>query len=104
MDDNTRTWLRDLFGDPPRDDTRGPGLDRETILRQNDMAGKVVHVTIPGQLVEDADGNPIGMTPNLTESSYFGVCMTLRNLAEAGLTPDDVPNIRIVDEPRKGQQ
>lgn len=105
MDPETRDYLRSVFGSPPpRDVVRGSGLTREAVIHQNDMTGKTVQITIPGHVIEDADGNPIGMTPSETSTGTFGgTCMTLRELEAVGLTPEQVPNIRVIDEPRKDQ-
>lgn len=99
MDDETRDYLHSLFGSPPpRDVVRGTGLTREDVIRQNDLTGQAVQITVPGEIVEDTDGSIIGITSATTESGIFGgTYMTRSQLDAVGLTPDDVPKIRIIE-------
>lgn len=108
MDDETRDWVRSVFGKnppPPRDIVPGSGLSREDLLRQNANVGSVVDFHIPGEILEDSDGNPIGMTPSRTEKTIFGgASVTPAQLEAVGLTPDDVPNLDVVEPPRRKDQ
>lgn len=99
--DEERAFVRDLFnpdGAPPADVVRGPGPTREDYLRWNDSVGKGTQVTQPGEPVLDVDGIPIAMPPTETVDVYLGgVVVTTAELARVGLTPDDVPNLRVLN-------
>lgn len=105
MDDDTRAWLRSIFGDPPpRDIVPGPGLTRDDVLRMNAMTGKPVTATYPGDVITDVDGIPIGVQPSRTEEITFGgVALTRRQLADLDLTPEDVPNVHVLPDPTEGE-
>lgn len=45
----------------------------EEFRRRN--AGKVITWVFPGEVVEDADGTPAGMTPNITGTEVDGVAV-----------------------------
>ncbi|WML63204.1 hypothetical protein [Rhodococcus sp. AH-ZY2] len=102
MEPDDRDFLADLFRDDhPRDVVPGSGLTREDVLRMDAMTGRAVTATYPGQVLTDLDGVPIGVEPSRTEQITFGgVALTLRQLAELDLTPEDVPNVRILPDPK----
>jgi hypothetical protein len=75
-------------------------MDRQTILRLNAMKDAKVDITRPGDMIETPDGDPLGMseTEHLTtklESLFPAVPES--DLPAAGLTPGDVPNVRVIE-------
>jgi hypothetical protein len=104
-DRDNAAWIRNLLhSDIPRDIVPGSGLDRDTLLHQNAMVSDIAReVTIPGEVIEDVDGNIIGMTASRTEHvSFGGAVVTRAQLDAAGLTPEDVPNLHVLEPPTKG--
>lgn len=104
MSDETGEFLRHLMDrEPvPRDIVPGAGMTRETMLRQNAAVGTWSQVTVPGEVLLDVDGCPIGMTASTTEGVYFGgVIVTRSQLARLGLTPEDVPKLHEIDDPKE---
>lgn len=101
MDDDIRDFLGDLFGDPPPRDTVPPtSITLDDLQRMNDMVGKPVTVTIPGKVITDVDGVPIGVTESRTEpGGMFVAIVSRREIAALGLTPEDVqrdfPNLTV---------
>lgn len=87
-----------LNPDPaPRDVVPRPGLTRETVLAFNEAAGKPVSVTEPGEVVEDVDGIPSHVGAPTETSAFLGrLTITRSQLADLGLTPEEVPNVRII--------
>lgn len=111
MDDETREFLRRLFDSsdrPPEDvvphERATPAEMREHYLRMNAIAGTWVEVTIPGDVILDPDGVPIGVGESRTELTYHGGAVVMRyQLEDVGLTPEDVPNLSILDHPRRSR-
>ncbi len=86
---------------PPRDVVPPPPPSREDILRWNDIVGTTMNIREPGEILTDPDGVPIGVGPTSTTRDTIGSMPVYRDqLAAAGLTEDDVPNLTIID--RKG--
>ena len=86
------------FRKPPKDVVPPAPLTREQLLRVNDAVGTAVHVSEPGEVLTDTDGVPIGVGPTVTSSATLGSWPVYRDqLDAAGLTPDDVPNLTIID-------
>lgn len=85
----------------PADIVPGRGLTRDDLLAQDAAAGTWAEVTIPGEVVLSPEtGLPIGFGEPTTETVYRGGSMvTHTQLAAAGLTPDDVPNLTVIDPP-----
>lgn len=84
--------------DCPRDVVPPTASTRDTLLRMNAMVGEIVTVLNPGEIVEDVDGFPIGMTENtVTRAPFAGAVVTPAHLASVGLTPQDVPNLTIIN-------
>jgi hypothetical protein len=106
--DDAREFVRNLFStadSPPRDIVPGSGPTREDYLRWNDMADTIVEVTVPGEVICDADGIPNGMTPATTQTVYAAaVVVSTVDLAKVGLTPGDVPKLRVLDPPETQAQ
>lgn len=85
-------------GKPPTDVVPPAPRTREQILRMNDAVGTAVHVSEPGEILTDTDGMPIGVGPTTTSSATLGSWPVYRDqLDAAGLTPEDVPNLTIID-------
>ncbi|HEY7053684.1 MAG TPA: hypothetical protein VH496_16345 [Mycobacterium sp.] len=107
-DDQAREFVRHLFStadSPPRDVVPGSGPTREDYLRWNETADTIVEVTLPGEVLLDSDGVPNGMTPATTQTVYAAaVVVSTAELAKVGLSPDDVPNLRVLDPPGKQDQ
>ena len=107
MDDETRDFLRHLFDKAeavPSDvvpvTKATPAEMRAHYLHMNEIAGTWVEFTTPGEVILDPDGMPIGVGESRTELAYHGgVVVTRAELEATGLTPEDVPNVRIW-EPR----
>lgn len=108
MDDETRAWLRDLFAAARADDgppadvvphERRP-LDRAELLRLNDLSGWA-EVTLPGEIILDADGWPTGAGPTRTEVVHRSTAVTTADLEAAGLRPEDVPELVVINPPTK---
>lgn len=101
-------WLRnaiDRAESAPPDVVPPTGLTREDLLRMNDNTGTWTEVHTPGEVICDADGIPIGMTAGETNTVYFGgATVTPAQLEAVGLTPDDVPNLDVVDPPKRKDQ
>lgn len=110
MDDETRAFLRHLFDrsddTPPQDvvptGKATPAEMREHYLHMNEIAGTWVKITIPGEVLLDPDGMPIGVGPSRVENAYHGGAGVMRyQLEDVGLTPKDVPKLHIIDAPRR---
>jgi len=83
----------------PRDIVPGSGLTREDLRRMNDATGKPCTGTIPGQVICDVDGVPIGVEPSREVASIFGgVVITRADAERLNVTPDEFPNVRILPE------
>lgn len=107
MDDETRAWLRRLFDDrdhPPADVVPArrltPAERREHYLHLNGIAGTWAEVTIPGEVILDADGWPVGFEAPRTETVHRDAAVTVAELEVVGLTPEDVPNLTVWEPPR----
>lgn len=102
--EDTRAFVRHLFGGPhpPRDIVPGEGLTRDALLEQNAAAGTTRTVFIPGTVMEDVDGAPIGMTEGRYETVIVGASVvTEAQVTAAGLTSDDLPNLHITERKDK---
>ncbi len=107
-DDEMLDWLRQAFdrADNPPHEYAGEtiGLTREDLLAQNEAAGTWAEVTIPGKVDFDVDGVPSGVGPSTTEAVYRGPTVVTRSqLAALDLTPEDVPNLVVMDDPPERQ-
>ena len=109
-DDEMRAYVRHLFDsgdDAPPDDIvdRGKetGLTREDLLRQNELAGWG-EVTVPGKVDFDNDGIPNYVGPSTTEVVHRDTVVYRSVLVRLGMTEDDVPNIKVIDDPPERQQ
>jgi hypothetical protein len=73
-------------------------LTREQILKWNLLAGNKVDVTLPGELVEDLDGIPSSVGPSKVTpgATFTHLTVTRPELDATGLTPEEIPHVRIV--------
>lgn len=99
--DEEREYVRRLFAedaDMPRDVVPGSGMTRQDYLDQDAAAGTWTAVT-GSKTVFDPDGMPCGATPPETVDVYRGgTVVTADELAAVGLTPADVPNLKIIEK------
>lgn len=92
-------WPDEWTRDPDR--PKGPdhnGITLDTLRQLDEMVGQSVEVVEPGELLEDADGNPLGMTPNVVTSTVM--CSPLVSLTvfrNLGADPEDYPNLTVYD-------
>lgn len=104
-DDETRDFLRHLFGDPadrpPRDViAMTGGLTRADLERQSANYGKRCQGVIPGEIIEGLDGDIIGMTESRSVASTYGGTFITKSQAEQfGIAEGDLPGIFIIDNP-----
>lgn len=85
-----------MIDDAPEDIVPRAGLDRETILKLNTIALQHATYHVPGELLEDVDGLPLGVGPSTTEPVTIArPVITRTELENAGLTEEEIPNIRI---------
>lgn len=103
-DDEAREFARALFAPTPVPADLVPRSEptqeerREHLLSLNRAADSERMMTTPGEVLEDVDGNPIGMTAPTTELVFIGAAtITPDDLERAGLTEEDVPNLNITD-------
>lgn len=83
---------------PPEDVVPRRGLDADTIQMLDAAQGQQIEITIPGNVLTDPDGVPIGVeAPTVATGSLAGVTIARADLAATGLTPQEVPNVRITD-------
>lgn len=92
---------RDPQSAPPEDivPPDGPrGLTREALIQQNNAVGTVGEYEIPGEVLLDPDGVPVGVGPSSVGRTYIGATFVTRAQLEAlGLTEEEVPNVKIVE-------
>ncbi|KUI37595.1 hypothetical protein AU195_18275 [Mycobacterium sp. IS-1496] len=100
QDDQMREWAREVFGSaerPPQDIVPTPGLTRKALERQSAATGKPCTGTIPGKVICDPDGIPIGVEESRTVTGIFGGTVITEAEAERlGIAPDELPGITIV--------
>ena len=73
-------------------------MKREDYIAQNAAVGTWYRPQ--PEFLEDVDGMPLGISLNTCEFGYNGgTIVTRAELAAVGLTPEDVPNLTII-EPR----
>lgn len=92
-DDDAREYARELFGAdrPPADIVPPSGLTLQTLRLLSDMADTWAEVFIPGEPVEDADGNLIAMAPGRTEVVHRGGAVISQGQLQAlGLSAEDI--------------
>jgi hypothetical protein len=74
--------------------------DRAELLRLNALP-EWAEVITPGEVVLDGDGVPIGVGPSTTEVVHRSFTVTRADLEAAGLTPEDVPVLVVIDPPSR---
>lgn len=100
QDDEMRDWVRQVFGTAertPPDIVPTPGLTREALERQSAAAGKPCSGTIPGKVICDPNGIPIGVEESRTVTGIFGGTVITEAEAERlGIEPGELPGITII--------
>lgn len=110
--DNDRDELRDqlaaLFDRSdaaPRDVVPSEGLTLDDIRRADQLMNTQVTGTIPGEVVTDVDGVPIGVGPSQTVTSEFGgMVISQADVDRLGINPDDHPSIVGVWPPNRQEK
>lgn len=72
-------------------------MERQDYLDANARSG--FDVPMP-ELIEDADGAPLGVIPSDAEWAYNTTAVTVAELERVGLTAADVPNLTILEIPK----
>lgn len=77
-------------------------LTIDALRRMNDAAEVGVTIRMPGDLIEDVDGRPAGMVPNVTtDAEVYAVYVARHEVDALGITPEqlaaDFPNIHVID-------
>lgn len=104
-DEELRAWVRHVFGDPaPRDVVPGDGLTVQALDRMNAAVGKAGTGTVPGQVVCDPDGLPIGVGPSRTVTGEIGpAVVSSTDLDRLGLSIDQAearwPGLVFIEAP-----
>lgn len=72
---------------------------REQILWANNALGKGVRFVVPGAVLEDPDGVPTHVAPSTVYEMPLmnPLQYTRAQLVAAGVDPEEVPNVNIVD-------
>ncbi|WP_137149465.1 hypothetical protein [Mycolicibacterium sp. CR10] len=95
-----REAARQVFGNPspiPADIVPTPGLTREDLERQSAAAMKPCTGSIPGQVICDVDGNPIGVEETRYVTAVFaGTAITDVQAEQLGITAGELPGIHII--------
>lgn len=79
-------------------------VQRDALLALNSAVGEVCVVYTPGELLEDVDGAPLGVSDS--EFQHFTMARPTVHLAAvqaAGLTAADLPNLRIIDSDKESK-
>ena len=99
-----KNWRAD-HGLPPRAprDVTSTGLTIEGLRRLNDLAGTVVEVAEPGEMLIDVDGDPLAIGPSVTTRETLAAPVVGTEVFRAlGADPADYPNItRAVTTPEE---
>ncbi|WP_127783259.1 hypothetical protein [Rhodococcus sp. X156] len=102
--DALATLLNNL---PPRDVVGGGGLSREWLrtANANASAHQPMPVTVPGEVVCDADGLPIAVGPATTMTMFASRVTITRGEADAlDVAAGELPHVRIVEPPHRADQ
>lgn len=90
-----------LPSDPPADvvpPSSGPTAD--TYRRMSALVGRPVRAEFPGEVVCDVDGVPAGVGPSRrVDATMARPIVTRDQLERVGLTPEQVPNLYVIDVP-----
>jgi len=105
-DEERRALLRHLIDrDTVPVDIVPTGLTRDAVLRMNAAVGTPVQLTTPGEVLLDPAGMPLGVEASSTETILLGGgAVTRSQLVGLGLRPEDVPNLTVMDNPRRSYQ
>ena len=74
---------------------------KNILLLLNNAAAKRQQVTLhqPAQFIEDHQGRPLAMVAGrVSAANMAGATFFRSEIEAAGLTPDDVPNLRIIED------
>jgi hypothetical protein len=75
------------------------GMTADALRQLNTIVGKNITVQEPGEIIEDVNGVPIGVTESTTMTAMLGEpVVTAAEVQAAGLTPEDLPNLNIVEK------
>lgn len=89
------------FVPPPRDVVpilRRPPDQRQALIDLNSVVGQKVATYTGPEVVCDADGVPLAVGEATWAHRVLAVAVTAEHLARVGLTPADVPNLRIINQ------
>lgn len=107
MDDDEREAMRALFAttaQPPRDVVPTAGLTREDLERQSANYMQPVEGTIPGEVITDPDGVPIGVIESRTVHAIFaGTAITTTEARRLGIAPGELPGVHIINTKENDQ-
>ncbi|OBA87127.1 hypothetical protein A5642_20545 [Mycolicibacterium mucogenicum] len=97
--ESTVAELRDALDAILKDAGTSPGAALYTdIAAMLDNALPEATGTIPGELITDPDGNPLGVGPSRTVTTSFGgTFITAAQADQFGITPGELPGIHIID-------
>lgn len=74
-------------------------LTRKQLLDLDEAVDTATTVKQPGEVITDIDGTPTAVTATTTmRAAIYGVTVTANEVAAAGLTPIDLPNLNIINE------
>lgn len=80
---------------------KGPdhdGMTLETLRQLDDMVGRTFTLIEPGDFLEDPDGRPIGVAPNvITETVMASPLIGIDVFRALGVDPADYPNLTVYD-------
>lgn len=100
-DDNQEGELWQVLQNLPADDAiPRPELTAEDYLHMDRMVGRTnITLTEPGVVIPDVDGNPNYMGPERTWNWAAAAppIFPPEQLAAVGLTPEDVPNLAVLE-------
>jgi hypothetical protein len=105
--DDERDFVRALFASaerPPADIVPTAGLTREALERQSAAYGKPCTGTIPGEILTDPDGYPLGVAESRSVSGIFGgVGITATEAERLGIKPGELPGVFIIETENEGK-
>lgn len=94
-------WLGAFDDPPPRDVAPSSGLTRAALERMSDAVGKPGRGLLPGELLEDVDGQPLGVTGSRPVATVFGGAVIFESDARRlNVQPGELPGIKIMPDPQ----
>lgn len=73
------------------------GMTADTIRALNRAQHQTISITVPGDVLTDPEGLPVGMTEPRTVTGTLAARISGADIDRSGLTREDVPNVRITD-------